>query len=339
MFPGLENKSAWVITEGHAGIEVQAVALAEALGLEPVVKRVKAPFLWAWMPVSAWPAPLLFARLRGAKLKPPWPDILITCGRRSAALSLAIRRKSRKQWAEGTFAVHILNPQAETSGWDVVVTPRHDLDNLRQHRHLGPNVIATLGSLHRLNPAQLAQAADEVRERFRDLPRPLVAVLVGGPSGAYSMGPDSMEALGAQLTRLHEETGCGLAVLTSRRTGAENVAVLKSALADTGAYIWEGEGEDENPYRGVLGLADALIVTCDSVNMATEAAATGKPLYVVMFEAASPRVATFHEGLRASGHARVFHGEIDFTWAPEPLLETPRIAAEIAARYAAARKG
>lgn len=339
MFPGLENKSAWVITEGHAGIEVQAVALAEALGLDPVVKRVKAPFLWAWMPATAWPAPLLFARLRGAKLKPPWPDILITGGRRSAALSLAIRRKSRKDWAAGTFAIHILNPQVEAKGWDVVVTPRHDLTNLRRHRIMAPNVIATLGSLHRLEPEVLAREADKVRERFRDLPRPLVAVLVGGPSGAYRMGPESMEALGAQLTRLHGETGCGLAVLTSRRTGAENVAVLKSALEGTGAYIWEGEGEDENPYRGLLGLADALVVTCDSVNMATEAAATGKPLYVVMFEATSPRVASFHENLRAAGQARVFEGEIDFSWAPEPLLETPRIATEIAARYAAALKG
>ncbi|HSR55411.1 MAG TPA: mitochondrial fission ELM1 family protein [Alphaproteobacteria bacterium] len=337
MFSGLANKSAWVITEGHAGIEVQAIALAEALGLDPVVKRIKAPFLWGWMPATVWPAPILFARLMGGKLKPPWPDILITCGRRSAALSLAIRKKSRKNWAAGTFTVHILNPQVESTGWDVVITPRHDLANLRQHRHLGPNVIATLGSLHRLDPKALAEEAEKVRERFQDLPRPLVAVLVGGPSSAYSMGPDAMETLGRQLLSLHEKTGCGLAILTSRRTGAENVAVLKSVLEGTGAYIWDGEGE--NPYRGLLGLADALVVTCDSVNMATEAAATGKPLYVVMFEAASDRVESFHKDLRDSGHARVFEGEIDFDWSPEPLLETPRIAAEIAACYAEARKG
>lgn len=337
MAEGLEGKRAWVITEGHAGIEIQAIALAEALGLEPEVMRVKAPFLWGWMPATAWPAPLLFARLKGAKLKPPWPDILITCGRRSAALSLAIRRKSRKDWAMGTFAVHILNPQVEASGWDVVVTPRHDLANLRQHRHMAPNVIATLGSLHRLDPSTLTQEADKFRARFAGLPRPLVAVLVGGPSSAYRMGTESMEELGAKLKRLHETTGCGLAVLTSRRTGVENVAALRSALDGTGAYIWEGEGE--NPYRGLLGLADALVVTCDSVNMATEAAATGKPLYVVMFEAASDRVESFHQDLRESGHARVFEGEIDFSWSPNPLLETPRIAAEIASRFRAARPG
>lgn len=331
----LANKSAWVITEGYAGIEVQAVALADALGLKPEIMHVNAPFLWAWMPANAWPAPLLFARLRGAGLKPPWPDILITCGRRSAALALAIRAKSRKGGALGTFAIHILNPQVESKGFDVVVTPRHDLDNLRQHRHGGPNVIPTLGSLHPLDPPGLAKEADRVRDRFTDLPRPLVAVLVGGHSRNYEMGTDCMETLGQRLRRLFDTSGCGFAVMTSRRTKADNIAVLTRALAGTGAYFWDGEGA--NPYRGVLGLADGLVATCDSVNMITEAAATGKPVYVAMFEATSDRIESFNKDMRSAGHARIFEGEIDFSWSPEPLLETPRIAALIAARYAAAR--
>jgi mitochondrial fission protein ELM1 len=331
----LENKSAWVITEGYAGIEVQAVALAEALGLKPEIMHVKAPFLWAWMPANAWPAPILFARLQGAGLKPPWPDILITGGRRSAALGLAIRAKSRKGGAMGTFAIHILNPQVESKGFDVVVTPRHDLNNLRQHRHGGPNVIPTLGSLHPLDPQGLAKEAEIFRDRFADLPRPLVAVLVGGHSKNYEMGTDCMETLGQQLRRLHETSGCGLAVMTSRRTKKENIAVLTGTLAGTGTYFWDGR--EDNPYRGVLGLADGLVATCDSVNMVTEAAATGKPVYVAMFTATSDRIESFNKDMRSAGHARVFEGEIDFSWSPQPLLETPRVAAVIAERYAAAR--
>ncbi|MCZ6447607.1 MAG: mitochondrial fission ELM1 family protein [Alphaproteobacteria bacterium] len=335
MAGGLAPIRAWVITEGHAGIEVQAVALAEALGLKPRVMRVAAPFLWGWMPATVWPAPILFARLQGAGLKPPWPDILITCGRRSAALALAIRRKSKKDGAMGTFAIHILNPQVESRGLDVVVTPRHDLDNLRQHRHGGPNVLPTLGSLHPLDPVCLAEEANKLRDRFAGLPRPLVVVLVGGHSQNYQMGAQCMETLGACLRRLHESSGCGFAVMTSRRTGAENIAVLAGALAGTGAYFWDGEGD--NPYRGVLGLADALVVTYDSVNMITEAAATGKPVYVATFEANSDRIESFNKDMRSAGHTRIFEGEIDFSWAPQPLLETPRVAAEIMARYAAAR--
>lgn len=334
MFQGLAGKSAWVITEGYAGVEVQALALADALGLIPEIMSVKAPSLWRWLPVSVWPAPILFARLQGVRIRPPWPDVLITCGRHSAALALAIRAESKRGGAVGTFAIHILNPQIDSKGLDVVVTPRHDLDNLRRHRHGGPNVIPTFGSLHSLEPSGLAREAERVRDRFADLPRPLVAVLVGGLSKNYEMNADSMEALGLGLRRLHDSSGCGFVVMPSRRTKEKNIAVLNDSLSGIGAYFWDGAGE--NPYRGILGLADALVVTCDSVNMITEAAAAGKPVYVAKFQANSNRVESFIEHMRAAGHVRIFDGEIDFSWAPAPLLETPQVAAEIAARYAAA---
>ncbi len=331
MTSGLEHLSAWVITEGYVGMEVQAKALSQALGLSPEIKRVAAPPIWPWLPVSLWPAPLYFARARGALLDPPWPEILITCGRRSAAIAIAIRRESRKQSGPGTFTVHIQNPQVVPRRLDLVITPSHDLRNIRRYHEQGPNIITTLGSLHELEPRGLAAEAEKIRARFAHLPRPLVAVLVGGPSKTYRMGVDCMEVLGAGLRRLVGTTGCGLIVLTSRRTGEANRAALGRALEGTGAYFWDGEGE--NPYRGLLGLADGLVVTCDSVNMMTEAGASGKPVYVAMFHSSSKRILTFHQEMQETGHARVFEGEVDFDWKPEPLLETPRIAAEIAARY------
>ncbi len=331
MTSGLEHLSAWVITEGYVGMEVQAKALSQALGLSPEIKRVAAPPIWPWLPVSLWPAPLYFARAKGAALDPPWPEILITCGRRSAAMAIAIRRESRKQGEPGTFTVHIQNPQVVPRRLDLVITPSHDLRNIRRYHEQGPNIITTLGSLHELEPRGLAAEAEKIRARFAHLPRPLVAVLVGGPSKTYRMGVDCMEVLGAGLRRLVGTTGCGLIVLTSRRTGEANRAALGRALEGTGAYFWDGEGE--NPYRGLLGLADGLVVTCDSVNMMTEAGASGKPVYVAMFHSSSKRILTFHQEMQETGHARVFEGEVDFDWKPEPLLETPRIAAEIAARY------
>ena len=337
MTTGFERLNAWVITEGHVGMEVQALALSRALGLSPEIKRVKAPPIWPWLPVNLWPAPLFFARARGAVLEPPWPDILITCGRRSAAIAIAIRHESGKTGGAGTYTVHIQNPQVKSRRLDIVVTPRHDLVNIRRYHEQGPNVITTLGSLHALDPAVLAVEAEKVRDRFAQLARPLVAVLVGGPSKTYRMGRASMEELGAGLRRMADRSGCGLAVITSRRTGEANTETLKQALAGTGAYFWDGKGE--NPYRGLLGLADGLVVTCDSVNMATEAAAAGKPVYVAMFDSRSKRILAFHRELQETGHARVFAGDIDFGWTPEPLLETPRVAAEIARRYMAEREG
>lgn len=333
----LEGHSAWVVTEGHVGMEIQGLALAEALGLRPEVKRVRMRPPWAWWPVSLWPAPLFFARAEGGPLAPPWPDVLITCGRRSAALGIAIRKASRREGGAGTFAIQIQNPQVMPRNLDVVVTPRHDLDNLRRHNQDQPNVITTVGSLHRLDLRSLAADAETARTRFEGLPRPLVAVLVGGPSRSFRIRMDagSMEALGAALRRLQANSRCGLAILMSRRTGDDNAAVLERALSGSGAYFWDGRGD--NPYRGLLGLADGFVVTCDSVNMVCEAAATGKPVYVAMFEGGSRRIETFHREMRALGHARVFEGEMDFGWSPKPLLETPRVAAEIARRFAAAR--
>ena len=335
MYGRISRKSAWVITEGHPGVEIQAVALAEALGLRPKIMRVKAPSLWAWMPANLWPAPRLISRLQGVRLRSPWPEILITCGRRSAALALVIRRKSRAGGAMGTFAIHILYPQVNSKKLDIVVTPHHDLENLRQHGHGGANVILTLGSLHGLDPQRLAGEADKFRDRLAGLPRPLVVVLVGGQNKNYRLDAASMKALGVRLRHLHDTSGCSLAVMTSRRTGEEHIAELAGALAETRTYFWDGEGD--NPYRGLLGLADAFVVTCDSVNMITEATATGKPVYVAMFDATSERIESFNLNMRSAGQTRVFEEEIDFSWAPEPLLETPKVAAEIAQRYAAQR--
>jgi hypothetical protein len=330
---GISCKSTWVITEGHPGVEIQAVGLAEALGLTPKIMRIKAPRLWARMPANFWPAPLLIARLQGVQLGPPWPEILITCGRRSAALALDIRRKSRAGGAMETFAIHILYPQVDSKGLDIVVTPHHDLDNLHKHGHGGGNVISTLGSLHALNPQRLASEADKIRDRLVGWPRPLVLVLVGGQSQNYRLDAAAMEAFGARLKHLHDTSGCSLAVMASRRTGEGNTAALAGALAGTRTYFWDGEGD--NPYCGFLGSADALVVTCDSVNMITEATATGKPVYVAMFKAISDRIESFNLNMCSAGHTRVFEEEIDFSWAPEPFLETPKVAAEIAQCYAA----
>jgi hypothetical protein len=326
--PGLAGRSAWVLTEGHAGMEGPARALAEALGLDATVKRVRAPGAWGWLPAPLWPRRLALEGGRGDRLDPPWPDLLIACGRRRVAPALAVREASRRTGGPGTFTVYVQDPRIDPARFDLVIAPAHD-------RVAGANVVACLGSLNGLTPERLDAAAEAARARFATLPRPLAAVLVGGPSRAYRMGGAEMRVLGERLAALDRATGCGLAAVPSRRTGAANLAALRGSLAGSGAYLWDGTGD--NPYLGLLALADALIVTCDSVNMTTEAAATGKPVYVAMFEGRSARFEAFHGAMRANGHTRPFEGRIDFAWRPAPLRETERVAAEVARRYRAAR--
>ncbi|WP_246116930.1 mitochondrial fission ELM1 family protein [Denitrobaculum tricleocarpae] len=312
----------WAMSEGHAGMEVPAVALARALGLEPEIKRVKIRKPWRWIPPRFLPAPLSYAGPDGDVLAPPWPDVIITCGRQAVAPAAEIRRRSAGLAGAKTFAIHIQNPRVPFGWFDVVVAPEHDQIS-------GPNVITGRGSINGITPERLAQAAEEFAPRYAALPRPLIGVIIGGANRVYKMDAPVVERLTAQLAALARDKGAGLAVTTSRRTGAANEAILRAGLADTAADIWDGTGA--NPYFGILALADNLLVTGDSVNMVSEAATTGKPVQVIELAGGSAKFKRFHDSLRRDGITRPFTGELE-SWSYPPLSETARIAEEIRTR-------
>ena len=128
-------------------------------------------------------------------------------------------------------------------------------------------------------PERLAAEAPRWESRFAHIPHPRVAVLLGGPNARYSLGSEEIGQLAEQLKALAAQ-GWGLLVTGSRRTGAANIEALRKALEGLPAFISDGGGD--NPYFGMLAHADAFIVTCDSVNMVTEACSTGKPVHVLM---------------------------------------------------------
>lgn len=315
----------WVISDGKAGMEVQCRGLAEAMEFLPVVKRIAVRRPWRWLPPLLIRDPL--ARLDPAAdaLSPPWPDVLIASGRQTVALSIAIRRQSGGR----TFTVQVQNPTVDPANFDVVVAPRHD-------RLSAPNVIATIGGLNRVTEARLAAAAAEFGPRLGHLPRPRVAVLVGGNSKVHQLSGAAARRLGKQLAELAQHYGAGLMVTSSRRTGEANVAILRQALAGVAAEVWAGTGE--NPYYGFLALADAIVATSDSVNMVSEAATTGKPVYIVDLAGGSPKFGRFHAAMRAEGITRPFTGTLEH-WTYPPLRETQRAAEEISRRLAARRAG
>lgn len=310
----MTTPSCWIITEGAAGMENQGRGLAEALGLEPVFKRVNPRLLWLILPSSCWPFPFHSLGPGSNHLAPPWPNILISCGRKSVPFSLAIKRRSPQ-----SFSVHIQNPLTDTTAFDLVAAPLHD-------RVEGPNVVTTRGALHPISQAKLAAAAAHFRNRFAHLPRPLVAVLVGGPNGRYQLTPKEMAEIAARLTELSRRYGAGLVITPSRRTGKDNEAVLHEHLKDVSALIWDHTGE--NPYLGMLALADYILVTADSVSMVTEACATGKPVYVIALAGRSRRQERFHDDLTIEGITRPFTGTLE-TWRYEPIYDAERVAAEV----------
>lgn len=316
------EKRAWVVTEGHIGLVNQGTGLAEATGFRVETRNVRLRPPWAWIPPDLMPPPLSGVACDGPGLTPPWPDLLVSVGRRSAAVSIAVRRASGGR----TFTVHLQNPHASARHFDLIALPRHDLAaGVRQRE----NVIFHEAALHRVTAARLAEALAGAPPALLDLPGPRIVVLVGGSNGRYRFGPAEMRELAGQLLAVRESTGGSLLVSTSRRTGAENVAALRAALGDNVARFWAGEGE--NPYFSWLALADALLVTCDSVSMISEACATGRPVQVMHFPGGSRRFAAFHRSMEAAGYVRPFRGRLE-TWSCTPPDDTARIAAEVRRR-------
>ena len=299
----------------------QAIGLASAVGFPFEVKTIYLRAPWRWLP-GHWAARLgAFSSLDSQdNISSPWPDLLITCGRRSVAIAIAIRELSQGH----TFTVHIQDPRVPTRYFDMVVPPEHD--------HLvGANVFPTKGALHKLTREILNDAAAHFRELFSTVNKPFVAVLIGGKSKAYQFSATRMQELATQLKSLVNDHSAGLVITTSRRTGAENTQILHDTLADTDAVIVDETGE--NPYLGMLALADSIIVTEDSVSMVSEACFTGKPVYIAKLAGGSKRFTAFHQSLQDAKFTRIFTGKLE-SWSYKSLDENQRIAAIIQSKLA-----
>ena len=308
----------WVLTSGIAGTENQCLGLAEAMGEEPVVKRSTPASPWRHLPPPLVVPPLRALAAGSDPLEPPWPSLLIASGRRAVGLALGLRR------AAGCFTVFVQDPRVAPRRFDLVVAPRHD-------RVRSPNVVETRTALHRVTAARLAAARQQFAPALEALPRPLVAVLVGGASRRHRFEPADGAALGRALAAMAREAGAGLAITASRRTAPASMEALVRALGATPAQLWRGEGE--NPYFGYLALADAIVVTGDSVSMTSEACASGTPVYVApMPGRGSKRLDRFFQGLREDRLIAPFTGLID-DWAPRPPLDETARAAGIVRRH------
>ncbi len=308
----------WVVTDGKSGMENQCLGLAEALGLAPTVKRVKLRMPWRQLsPFLRLGLGFAFSS-EGDPISPPWPDLMIATGRHSVPAPLLARQESAKT-GKRTFTVQLQNPVIDPSRFDLVVVPRHDGIS-------GPNVMTTKGALHRVTPAMLKREAEKLLPQITHLPQPRIAVLIGGTNAVYQLTPREMTPLVAQLKEIARVTGGSLLVTPSRRTGEANLALLQSGLSDIPSFIWDGQGA--NPYYGMLGLADYILVTCDSVNMVSEACTAGKPVYVIDLPGGSDKFRRFHQSIRDDGLARRFEGKLE-QWSYLPLNDVQLVAERI----------
>ncbi|MDE2576630.1 MAG: mitochondrial fission ELM1 family protein, partial [Rhodospirillales bacterium] len=255
------------------------------------------------------------AAVAPAALAPPMAELLIGCGGKAAAVLAALRRQAR--------TVIIQHPRMDIRRFDLVVAARHDALS-------GPNVLVGRTALHRMTPARLAEAAALWGPRLADLPRPLVGVLVGGSNGRFRLDAAVGAALADRLAAMMRADRVGLVLTPSRRTDPAVRAILAERLRPLGAMVWDMAGD--NPYAGILALADALVVTGDSVSMLSEAVATAAPVMVASLPGRSRRIGRFVGGLIDDGRIRPYQGRLEM-WPVTPLDDTAAIAAEMCRRF------
>lgn len=302
----------WILTDGAAGNEIQAMAAAQALGASaPRVWRLRARLPWQWL-APQW-APVLGPwNWLPALTADALPDLAIGAGRIGAAALLTIKRLH-----PATRTLQILAPRVAVDRYDAVLVPRHD--GLR-----GANVVVIDGSVHAIDESWLA------RERAA-APAPPAAprnlVLIGGPRRGVHFDASCWALLEQRLVDWHAAEGGSALIVGSRRTPLAWRSALERIRADWLRH-WYSSADGANPYRSALAWADRIVVTGDSVNMLSEAMATGRPVHALMHGRADGKLDRFHAEMRSAGRLLSMVDDAQFTPYP-PLRELARVAPEL----------
>jgi mitochondrial fission protein ELM1 len=324
----------WAVASYRAGENSQISGLANRLGGEVVTKRLR---------YNGWAGPLGLVRAtsRGGidsagsdALVPPWPDILISAGLKNEPVCRWIKATSGGH----TRIVFLGRTWARRSVFDLVVTtPQYRLP-------AEPNVVHNLMTQHGVTPERLAADRSRWEARFAELPRPVLGVLIGGDSGPFVLGRRAARRLARQINRMVDVRGGSAIITTSSRTRLEVAGALEAALSVPAVLHRYRANDPQNPYFGILALADAFVVTSDSVAMLSEAAATGCAVHIFDLGAAdmegsdrtakslsyrammallpkrlSRDIGLFHEAFIAAGHG---------TWSEASYRTGSRTAAE-----------
>jgi mitochondrial fission protein ELM1 len=275
--PAVDARCVWMIVGDKLGDNAQVNAVASAIGWPVEVKRQ------VFLPQFVTGKPPFKASLyhidqeKSDPLTAPWPDLILTVGRRPSMAALWTKEQSA-----GTSKVVLVGrPRRMLEAFDLVLAPPHYLVPER------PNV-------HRLPLPLLFVDRDAIEaakiywsKRWRDLPRPLTAVLVGGPTKPFRFDAAVARRMAELLAKSVGSEGT-IFVSTSRRTPEDVIDALEHALPENSfVYRWSATSQD-NPYLGLLGHADRAVVTGDSVSMMVEVSRLGKPLAIFPLPIASP---------------------------------------------------
>lgn len=261
----------WLVLGDKPGDNRQVEIIAERLPWPALRRNVIPKPEWAFNKPRVRPTLAIFDEAKSDELTAPWPDLILTIGRRPSSAALWIREQSGGR----TRIVLVGKPSGSIGPYDLVIA------SAEQFLPPLPTVMTIGLPLMRVDPAAVAAGTAEWAPRFAELPRPWLAVLLGGPTGPFLFDEPLAERVLAAVRDHGEQQGGTAFVVTSRRTPKAVVDSLRNGLpANARLFAW-GDAAAGNPYAALLGLADAALVTADSISMQTEVARQGLPLGII----------------------------------------------------------
>ena len=297
-----------LLTEGLHGMISQVEGLAKALNLEYFHEKIELNNFWKLIPPSLTPVKKYVFKNNIDKEF----DIIISCGRKSVIPSIYLKKNSNKK----IINIHIQNPKVSLNNFNYIIAPEHDGIS-------GKNVISSKGALHYLTIEEIEKSRDYLQNKSKTK-KDILTLILGGPTKYYNYTTQNIKSIFSNIKNLTEKNNLHLIVIPSNRTPLETVSLAKSELMKDTTII---ETVDKKAYLSALCMAKYIVVTCDSSSMISEAALTGKPVYVAMIETKrnDKRFKEFRKLFENMNILRKLDDKLE-TWSYEKLDEANRVS-------------
>ena len=298
-----------LLTEGMHGMISQVEGLAKSLDIDFTHHKVELNGFWKIIPPNLTP----ISKNVFKNFDVPDFDIIISCGRKSVIPSIYLKNNAKKK----VYNIHIQDPKVNPDKFDFIVSPEHDVLD-------GNNVINTKGAIHYLTEAEIMDNKDYLNSFIKNDERKILAFIMGGPTKYYEYSTKNMKRIFSILYNLNKKHDFQLVAIPSMRTPNNTIQYAKEFFGDGHTVI---ENIDKKAYLSALALSEYIVVTCDSTSMISEAALTGKPIYVanILPKKNDRRFQNFRNLFRSLNITRNL-GEPLENWNYQKLDETNRVA-------------
>ena len=251
-----------LLTEGMHGMISQVEGLAKALDIDFTHHKVELNHLWKLIPPNLSPvSQIVFKKIDHDDF-----DVIISCGRKSVIPSIHLKKTSNKK----VFNIHIQDPKVDLTHFDFIVAPEHDAIE-------GSNVITTKGAIHYLTENEISENKDYLNSFIKKDERKIWTLIMGGPTKYYDYSTKNMKHIFTALYKLLKKHDFQLVVIPSMRTPINTIHYAKEFFGENHTIIMD---VDKKAYLSALAISENIVVTCDSSSMISEAALTGKPIYI-----------------------------------------------------------